>query len=88
LKTITLIITTILLSSCSSLTEIRHKNSIGQEFRENSDRYSLQEGIEFSFENGIKTGVSYRHRFTDNDEDTAENGVWLELSYPLWKKKK
>lgn len=87
-KIAALIIISLTLTGCSSLTEIRHKNSIGQEFRESSDRNSIQEGLEFSFENGIKTGVSYRYRFTDNDDDQAEHGVWLEFSYPLWKKKK
>lgn len=82
-----LAIPAILLAGCGGLSEIRHKNAIGEEFRESSDRTSIQQGIELSFENGVKTGVSYRYRFNDDDSD-PENGVWLEVSYPLWKKKK
>ena len=36
----------------------------------------------------MNTGVTYRYRETTDGIDSKDNGVWFEVSYPLWKKKK
>lgn len=77
-----------------SLSEIRGKNKFGPEYRRNGSsntdvtRWTAQQGVEFKWDNGVNTGVTYRYRETVDGVDNKDNGVWFEVSYPLWKKKK
>ena len=87
----------LLLASCSagcSLNEIRGENKFGPEYRRDglrnthATRWTAQQGLEFKWDNGVNTGVTYRYRETVDGVDDKDNGVWFEVSYPLWKKKK
>lgn len=77
-----------------SLQEVRGKNKFGPEFRRSGlrnthgTRWTAQQGLEFKWDNGVNTGVTYRYRETADGVDDKDNGVWFEVSYPLWKKKK
>jgi hypothetical protein len=77
-----------------ALTEVRNKLSGGPEFRHSgatrtdSDRYTVQEGVELHWENGVTTGMNYRRRDTDDGDGNADNGVFFELGVPLWKAEK
>jgi hypothetical protein len=82
-----------LTASCA-LKEVRSKAKFGPEFRHrgsnrtNSDRWTAQQGIEFEWDKGISTGLTYRRRDTDDGGGDNDNGVWLEVSFPLWKAEK
>ena len=91
LKTITacsLLLT--LLSGCA-LHEIRSKTKVGPEFihsgsdNTNSERWTVEQGLEFRWDKGITTGVTYRRRDVDDGNGNNENRVLLEFSFPLWR---
>ena len=77
-----------------SLNEIRGENKFGPEYRRDGlrnthvTRWTAQQGLEFKWDNGVNTGVTYRYRETVDGVDDKDNGIWFEVSYPLWKKKK
>jgi hypothetical protein len=78
------------LAGCS-LTEVRSKTKAGIEYRHkgsnstNAERYSVQQGLELAWSNGVKTGASYRRRDISNGSGDNDNGLWLDCSVPLWK---
>ena len=80
----------LLVSGCT-LQEIRSKTKFGPEFRHsgssntNSDRWAAEQGIEFKWDNGVNTGLSYRRRDVDDGNGDNENLVMVEVSLPLWK---
>ncbi len=82
----------LLVCGCA-LQEIRSKTRGGPEYRHsgaadtNSDRWMIEQGVEFRWDNGVNTGVSYRRRDVDDGNGDNENLVMLELSFPLWKAK-
>lgn len=82
-----------LTASCA-LKEVRSKTKVGPEFRHrgstrtNSDRWTAQQGIEFKWDKGISTGLTYRRRDTDDGAGDNDNGVWFDVSFPIWKAKK
>ena len=71
--------------------EIRSKTKFGPEFRHSGlvrtsrTRWTAQQGIEFKWEKGVTTSMTYRRRDTDNGNGNNDNGVWFEVSFPLWK---
>lgn len=79
-----------LLSGCA-LKEIRSKTRVGPEFvhsgstNTNSERWMVEQGLEFRWDKGITTGVVYRRRDVDDGNGNNENRVLLEFSFPLWK---
>lgn len=79
-------------SGCT-LTEVRGKTKLGQEFRHsgtsntNQIRYSAQQGLDLKWHNGVSTGISYRRRDDDNGDGNNDNGIFLDFSYPLWKRR-
>lgn len=80
-------------SGCSSWTlkEVRGKTKAGPEFRTKSrtheTRYTVQQALDFKWDNGWSTVVTYRRRDTDDGgKGEHDNGIWLEMSYPLWKR--
>ncbi len=82
----------LLFSGCSwQLREIKGKTKFGPEFRDKSGRTSevrwtaIDQGLEFKWDNGWSTGVSYRRRDTDEGSGGNDNRVLFELSYPLWR---
>jgi hypothetical protein len=89
-----LIVPLILLVGGCELTEIRSKWKTGPEFRhakgEDATRWTAQTGLEAKFSNGHALGVTYRRRDTTDLPGFSQydNGVWLEYSFPLWKKPK
>ncbi len=77
------------LAGCT-LQEIRSESKFGPEYRHrgsdrtDSVRWSAQQGVEFKWDNGIDTAVTYRRRDVDNGNGNHDNGVWFELSFPIW----
>ena len=84
------LISTVLLSGCT-LQEVRGKSKGGAEWRhsgsrnENDERYSFEQGFEFKWDNGWSTGISGRRRDVNDGTGDNDTGVWLDVSYPLWK---
>ena len=74
-----------------ALQEIRSKTKVGPEFRHkgsnstNAERWTAQQGLEFKWDKGINTGLTYRRRDTNHGTGDNDNGVWFEFSFPLWK---
>ena len=93
LQTLVLFLLVLGTTGCS-LNEIRGKNKFGPEYRRSGSRnthatrWTAQQGLEFKWDNGVNTGVTYRYRETVDGVDDKDNGIWFEVSYPLWKKKK
>lgn len=84
-----------LAGGCSwQLLEVRGKTKFGPEFRDRSNRTSevrwtsIQQGFEFKWDSGWKSGITYRRRDTDAGSGGNDNGIWFDISYPLWKKPK
>ncbi len=79
-----------LLTGCA-LKEIRSKTKAGPEFRHrgfdrtSSNRWTAQQGLEFKWDNGVNTGLTYRRRDVDDGGGDNDNGVWLDISFPIWK---
>ncbi len=76
-------------SGCA-LTEVRSRSKLGPEFRHknsNADevRWYVQQGLDFKWENGLSTGITYRRRDVDDGGGDHDNGVWFEFSFPVWK---
>ena len=75
-----------------NLVEVASKSKFGPEWRtkgagaakRNSVRWYAQQGVEFKWDKGISTAVTYRRRDEDNGSGGNDNGVWFELSIPLW----
>ncbi|MFH1419923.1 MAG: hypothetical protein ABII12_16745 [Planctomycetota bacterium] len=76
-----------------TLQEVRSKTRGGPEFRHsgsnrtNSDRWMVEQGVEFKWENGVNTGMVFRRRDVDDGNGDNENLVMCEVSFPLWKAK-
>ena len=76
-----------------SLKEIRGKNKFGPEYRRSgssntdANRWTAQHGVECKWDNWVNTGTTYRYWETVDGVDDKDNGVWFDISYPLWKKK-
>jgi opacity protein-like surface antigen len=88
-------ILSIMLTGCAGaqLTEVRQKWKFGPEFREGSsnthnERWTIQTGLETKWDNGWKAGVTYRRRDVNDGGGGHDNGVWIDFSYPLWKRPK
>jgi hypothetical protein len=82
------------LTAGCALKEVRSETKVGPEFRHtgsnrtNSDRWTAQQGIEFKWDKGINTGITYCRRDVDDGQGDNDNGVWLDVSFPIWKAKK
>lgn len=77
-----------------ALREIRRKTKAGVEYRQENvdksshERYLAQESLQFKWDNGVDTSVIYRRRdLSDNDSGDHDDGVWFEVSVPIWKAK-
>ncbi|MGE3180943.1 MAG: hypothetical protein AB7N71_04880 [Phycisphaerae bacterium] len=74
-----------------TLTEVRSKQEYSVEWRQKSssrahdERYSVKQGLQFKWSNGWDTGIAYRHRDVNDGGGEGENGLWLDVSFPLWK---
>ena len=86
------ILASLVFTGCSwKLQEVRGKTKFGPEFRDKSGRKSevrwtsIQQGFEFKWDNGWKTGITYRRRDIDEGPGGNDNGIWFDFSYPLWK---
>ena len=84
-----------LLSGCApKLKEVRSKTKFGPDFRHrgsgrtDSTRWTVQQGIEFKWNKGVRTGITYRRRDTDDGNGNNDNGVFINFSFPIWKAKK
>jgi len=81
-----------LLVACSGckLEEVRGSTKFGPSFqhrgsnRTNSTRWTVQQGLDFKWEDGINTGVTYRRRDTDDGNGNNDNAVFFDVSYPIW----
>ncbi len=78
---------------CSSLTQVNSKQKYGVEWRHkgegdtDDERYGVQQGLEFKFANGLSTTLSYRRRDVAAGAGEGENAFFLNVGFPLWKKK-
>jgi hypothetical protein len=45
----------------------------------------VQEGLEFKWDQGVTTGVTYRRRDVNEGTGDHDDGVWFEFSFPVWK---
>lgn len=79
-----------LFSGCT-LKEIRSKSKFGSELRHsgtkntNKERWAVQQGLEFKWEKGVTTGFSYRRRDESSGDGDNDNGMFFDLSFPVWK---
>ena len=77
-----------------ALQEVRSKTKVGPEWQHSgtsdtdSVRWSVEQGFDFKWDKGIGTGVSYRRRDVDDGSGNNDNGVWFDISFPIWKAKK
>jgi|GEM_PF-1738393 len=83
------------LSGCQpKLKEIRSETKFGPSFqhrgsdRTDSTRWTAQQGIEFKWNKGVKTGITYRRRDTDDGNGNNDNAVFIDFSFPIWKAEK
>jgi hypothetical protein len=73
------------------LVEIRSKSKAGPEYihrgsdSTNNTRWTVEQGLDFKWQNGVTTGVTYRRRDVDDGNGDNENRVLLEFAFPLWK---
>lgn len=72
------------------LNEVRGKTSFGPEFRNRGNntseiRYDARQAVEFRFDNGWTTGLTYRRRDIDGGSGDNENLFLFEVGYPIWK---
>ena len=78
-------------STGCGLKEIRGKTKFGPSFRHkasdrsDSVRWTVQQRIGFKWDKGIRTGLTYRRRDTDDGNGNNDNVVFFDVSYPLWK---
>lgn len=76
------------------LQEIRSKSKLGPEYRHSGTngtdlvRWTVQQGVEFKWDKGIDTGITYRRRDVDDGGGSNDNGVWFDVSFPIWRAKK
>ena len=81
----------LMLASGCALQEVRSKTKLGPEYRHNGStrtdavRWTAQQGIEFKWDKGWNTGITYRRRDTNNGGGGNDNGVWIDFSFPIWK---
>lgn len=81
-----------LLTGCA-LKEVRSKTKTGVEYRHSgtsrtdAERYLVQQGVQFKWDKGVSTTVSYRRRDTNDGNGNNDNGVWFEIGFPIWKAK-
>lgn len=74
-----------------ALHEITSKSKAGPEWQHKGSgavdhiRWSMEQGFDFKWDKSITTGISYRRRDVDDGTGDNDNGVWLSLSFPLWK---
>lgn len=93
-KLIVCIILPALLMGGCQLKEIRSKTKFGPEFRHkgsnstNAIRWTVQQGFDFKWKQGISTGITYRRRDVSSGSGDNDNGVWLDFSFPIWVAKK
>lgn len=85
-----------LLAGCQAmkLKEVRSKTKFGPSFRHkgskrtDSVQWTVQQGVEFKWKKGVKTGITYRRRDTDAGNGNNANSVFIDFSFPVWKAKK
>ncbi len=95
---IIILLSCIVLTGCQGLQlqEVRSKNKFGPEWRSkgassnrvHDTRWYAQTGVEFKWNNGVNTTVTYRRRDVDGGNGGHDNGVWFEVSLPIWKRDK
>ena len=73
-----------------SLTEVRGKTSFGPEYQQQTNgthqvRYDGRQGLELRWDSGWTTGVTYRHRWIEEGQESHEDLVLFEVGYPIWK---
>jgi len=75
------------------LKEVRSESKFGPSFqhrgsdRTDSTRWTVQQGVEFKWSDGFKTGIAYRRRDTDDGNGNNDNAVFVDFSFPIWKAK-
>jgi hypothetical protein len=80
----------LLLTGCA-LQEVRNKSKVGTEWRHrgsdstNDERYSVEQGLEFRWDKGYTTGVTVRRRDVNEGSGDNDTGLWLDISFPIWK---
>lgn len=84
-----------LVAGCQvKLKEIRSKSRFGSSFqhrssdRTDSVRWTVQQGVQFRWSKGIRTGITYRRRDVDEGNGNRDNSIFVDVSFPIWKAKK
>ncbi len=76
------------------LDEVRGTHAFGVEYRHTGEgrteheRYSVQPGVELQWSNDVETGVSYRRRDDNDGLGNHDDGVFFDVSIPLWRRDK
>lgn len=76
------------------LKQVRSKTKFGASYRHkgsnrtDSTQWSVQQGLSFKWKHGLRTGISYRRRDIDDGNGNSDNAVYLDVSFPIWKKPK
>jgi len=74
--------------------EVRYKNKLGAEWRHTGsnsredERYTLEPGFDLKWDKGVSTGVSYRRRDVNDGNGDHDDGLFVDFSFPIWKRKK
>lgn len=83
-----------LASAGCQLNEVRSTHGFGAEWRHQGEgrtehqRFSVEPGLEFVWDNGVETGLSYRRRDDNEGPGNHDDGLFVQLSFPLWKRPK
>lgn len=81
-------------STACQLAEIKSKTKFGPEYkhsgstRHDATRWTSQQGFDFKWDNDVTTGLTYRRRDVASGNGDNDNGVWFDVSVPIWKAKK
>ncbi len=94
-KTVLLLLCSLAVASTACrLEEVESKTRVGPEFRHSGSsrtdetRWTAQQGFDFKWDNDVTTGLTYRRRDTNDGDGGNDNGVWFDVSVPIWKAEK
>jgi len=80
------------LTTGCQVNEIRSTNEFGVEWRHkgegrtNHERYFVKPGLELEWSNDVETEVSFRRRDDNDGPGDSDNGLFFDVSIPIWRR--